>query len=204
MVQTIASANRWQATQRKRFQTAGTAGASAGMRTAYTQWFRADAAGYGGFWFVGRVGQNINLNGSQKFFGLCASTSTLSLSANAVMSLINSLGIGYDTTDLATGNWFFYRNDGSGTATKTDLGSGAARNTTHGYELIIYCPSGAATAIYVRISNIDTGTVLLNTSFTTDIPTANVGLAFKSEANNAAVASAANMEVSTVYIESAN
>ena len=41
--QTIASANPWQATQRKRFTSATTAAASTGMRLAYTQWFRANA-----------------------------------------------------------------------------------------------------------------------------------------------------------------
>lgn len=201
--QTFASANPWQATARKRFQTAATAGSTTGMRLAYAQWFRGNAAGYGGFWFRTQFGQNLNLNGAQAFVGLCASTAILNTAAGSAGALVNMIGMGYDTTDASTGNWFLMRNDGSGTATKVDLGTGAARaNTTHGYDLIIYCPPGAATEIFVRVVNIHDGTTILDTSYTTDLPAVNTGLAFKGECNNGAVASATNIEFAKVYIES--
>lgn len=199
--QTIASANPWQATWRKRFQTSTTAGNNTGMRTAYTQWYRGSATGFGGFWFRAQFGQNINLNGGQKFVGLCASTSALGSGAGSVSALVNMIGVGYDTTDASTGNWQLYRNDGTGTATKVDLGANAVRNTTHGYDLIIFCPAGAATEIFVRIINLDTGVTVLDTSYTTDLPAVNAGMAFKAECNNGAVASANNLEVAKVYIE---
>lgn len=200
--QTIASANPWQATWRKRFATSTTAGNLSGMRTAYTQWFRGNAAGYGGFFFRAQFGQNINLNGAQCFVGLCASTGALATTAGAVSALVNMIGVGYDTTDASTGNWQLFRNDGSGTATKVDLGAtNAARNTTHGYDLIIFCPPGAATEIFVRIVNLHNGATVLDTSYTTDLPAVNTGMAFKAEVNNGAVAAAANLEVAKVYIE---
>lgn len=200
--QTIASANPWQATWRKRFATSTTAGNLSGMRTAYTQWFRGNAAGFGGFFFRAKFGQNINLNGAQCFVGLCASTGALAATAGAVSALVNMIGVGYDTTDASTGNWQLFRNDGSGTATKVDLGAtNAARNTTHGYDLVIFCPPGAATEIFVRIVNLHTGETVLDTSYTTDIPAVNTGMAFKAEVNNGAVAAAANLEVAKVYIE---
>lgn len=202
MQQTIASANPWQATQRKRFASAGTAGSSTGMRTAYTQWFRGNAAGFGGFFFRTQFGQNLNVNGAQVFHGLCASTAVLGTGAGAVGALLNMIGVGYDTTDSSSGNWQLFRNDGSGTATKVDLGANAARNTTHGFDLIIYCPPGAATEIFVRVVNLHTGTVVLDTSYTTDLPAVNTGMAYKAEGNNGAVASAINLEVAKVYIES--
>jgi hypothetical protein len=201
--QTIASANPWQATWRKRFQSAATAGSVTGCRTAYTQWFRGNAAGYGGFFFRAQVGHQLNVTGAQHFTGLCASTGALATTAGAVSALLNSIGMGYDTTDANTGNWYIIRNDGSGTATKVDLGTGAARaNTTHGYDLIIFCPPGAATEIFVRVVNLHTGVVVLDTSYNTDIPNVNTGLAFKAETNNGAVASAVNLEIAKVYIES--
>lgn len=203
MQQTIASANPWQATQRKRFQTAATAAAGSGMRTAYVQWFRGNAAGYGGFFFRAQFGQNLNVNGAQCFVGLCASTAVLGTAAGSVAALINMIGMGYDTTDTSTGNWWFYRNDGTGTATKVDLGATqAARNTTHGYDLMIFCAPGVVTDIFVKIVNIHTGVTVLDTSYTTDLPAVNTGMAFKAEVNNGAVASAANLEVAKVYIES--
>ena len=202
MQQTIASANPWLATQRKRFATAATAANVSGMRTAYTQWFRGNAAGFGGFYFRGMVGQNINLNGAQLFFGLAASTAALGTGAGAVAALVNMCGIGYDTTDASTGNWFFYRNDGSGTATKVDLGATqAARNTTHGYDLHMHMQPNSGD-LYVKIDNIHTGVNILDTVYNTDIPAVNTGMAFHADVNNGAVASAANMDVSRVYIES--
>lgn len=199
--QTIASANPWQATARKRFASAGTAGSVTGMRTAYAQWFRGNAAGFGGFFFRAQFGQNLNVNGAQAFVGLAASTAALATTAGAVSALLNMCGVGYDTTDANTGNWQFYRNDGTGTATKVDLGANAVRNTTHGYDLIMFLAPNSSD-LYVKITNIHTGTVVLNTSYNTDLPAVNTGMAFHADVNNGAVASAVNLEVAKAYIES--
>lgn len=196
--QTIASANPWQATARKRFQTSTSAGNTSGMRTAYTQYFRGNAAGFGGFFFRAQLGMNINLNGGQKFVGLCASTGAL---AGDPSALTNMCGMGYDAGDASSGNWFFMRNDGSGTATKVDLGAtNAARNTTHGYDLVMFlAPNGAE--LFVRIINLHNGATVLDTSYTTDLPAVNTGMALKAEVRNGAVAAADNLEIAKVYIE---
>lgn len=198
--QNIASANPWQATSRKRFQTSTTAGNASGMRTAYTQWFRGNAAGFGGFFFRAQFGAQINLNGGQKFIGLCASTGAL---AGEPSALTNMIGMGWDAADASAGSWFLMRNDGSGVATKVDLGAthAARSNTTHGYDMIIFCPPGAATEIFVRIINLHSGATVLDTSYTTDLPAVNTGMAFKAEVRNGAVAAADNIEVAKVYIE---
>jgi uncharacterized protein YfiM (DUF2279 family) len=199
---TVASANPWLATWRKRWASAATAGSAAGMRMGYTQFWRGNVSGFGGFFFRTQFGQNINLNGSQAFVGLCASIVLLNTAAGSAGALVNCIGVGFDTTDASTGNWFLMRNDGSGTCTKVDLGTGAARgNTTHGYDLIIHCSPLAPTLIYVRIVNLHTGAIVLNTSYDTDIPAVNVGLAMKAEINNGAVASAVNIEVAKLYID---
>lgn len=194
---TAGSTNKWTSTPRKRFQTSTTAGNTSGMRTSYTQWFSGSAAGYGGFFFRAQLGMNINLNGGQKFVGLCASTAALGGEPSA---LVNMCGMGYDSTDASTGNWFFMRNDGTGTATKVDLGTNAARNTTDGYDLMMYMAPGGS-ELFVRIVNINSGVVVLDTSYTTDLPAANTGLAFKAEVRNGAQAAADNLEVAGVYIE---
>ena len=195
--QTIASANRWQATWRKRFATSTTIGNTSGMRTGYVQWFLGNAAGFGGFFFRCQLGQNLNLTGGQKFVGLCASTGGLAAEPSA---LLNMCGMGFDSTDVNTGNWFFMYNDGTGTATKVDLGANAARNTTHGYDLIMFAPPNAA-IIYVKIINLHTGTTVLDTSYTTNIPAVNTGMAFKAEVRTTTAASD-NLEIAKVYIES--
>jgi hypothetical protein len=197
--QTIASANPWLATWRKRFQTSTTAGNATGMRTAYTQWFRGNAAGFGGFFFRAQLGANINLNGGQKFVGLCASTGAL---AGEPSALLNMCGMGWDAADASSGNWQFMRNDGAGTATKVDLGAtNAARaNTTHGYDLVMYMAPNSS-ELFVRITNLHNNAVVLDTSYTTDLPAVNTGMAFKAEVRNGAVAAADNLEVAKVYIE---
>jgi hypothetical protein len=196
--QTIASANPWLATRRTRYQTSTTAGNQSGVRTAYVQWFRSNAGGFGGFWFRTQIGTSINLNGGQKFAGLCAAVTAL---AGDPSALVNMCGVGYDAADASTGNWFFMRNDGSGTAIKVDLGVNAARNTTHGFDLIMFSPPNS-TSLFVKITNIHTGTVVLDTSYDTDLPAVNTGLALKIEVRNGVVAAADNIDVSKIYIES--
>ena len=111
------------------------------------------------------------------------------------------IGMGYDAADLSTGNWFLLRNDGTGVATKVDLGTGAARNTIDGYDLVMHAKPNTA-EVFVRIINLQTGAVVLDTSYTTDIPAVNTGLAFKCECRNGAVAAADNIEIAKCYIES--
>lgn len=194
---TAGSSNKWFSTTRKRFQTSTTAGTATGMRLAYTHCHIGNAAGFGGFFFRAQYGAQINLNGGQKFVGLCASTGAL---AGDPSALVNMCGVGYDAGDASTGNWYFMRNDGSGTATKVDLGADAVRGTTQGWDLIMFmAPNG--TDLFVEITNLNTGVVVLNTSYNTDLPAVNTGLCFKAEVRNGAVAAADNLEVAKVYIE---
>lgn len=188
----------FQTIRRTRFQTSTTAGNATGMRTAYGQWCLSNQASKGGFFFRARFGQNINLNGGQTFVGLCASTAVLGGDPSA---LVNMCGVGYDAADSSAGNWQFMRNDGTGTATKVDLGSNAARNTTSGFELTMFAKPGDSGNLFVRIENIGTGAVVLDTSYTTDLPAVNTLMAMKAEVRNGAVAAAHNLEVARIYIE---
>lgn len=194
------STNQRTATARKRFQSAVTAASNTGMRTAYWQWFRGNAAWFWGFFFRTQFGTQTNSPGSQLFMWLCASTAALATTAWAVSALVNMCWVWYDTTDTNTGNRQFYRNDGSWTATKVDLWANAVRNTTHWFDLIMFNTPNSGT-LYVRITNLNTGVVVLDTSYTTDLPAVNTAMAFKAETNNGAVAAAQNIEVAKVYIE---
>lgn len=197
---TVGSTNPRTATLRKRFQTSTAVGNVTGMRTAYTNRFIWNAAWYWGFFFRAQFWTQTNINGSQLFIWFAASTGSISATAGSVAALVNMCWMWYDTTDANTGNWQFYRNNWSGTATKVDLWSNAARNTTHWFDLIMFnAPNGSD--LYVRIVNINTWVVVLDTSYNTDLPAVNTGMCFKAETNNGAVASAQNIEVAKVYIE---
>ena len=197
-VQTFASANAWQATRRTRFTTAATAGSASGARTSYGQWFLGNAAGFGGFWFRAQFGTSINLAGGQKFCGLAFASTGI---AGDPSGLLNMCGMGYDAADSSAGNWQFMRNDGSGVATKVDLGAGAARNANDGYDLMMHVRPNSA-ELFVRIVNLQTKAVVLDTSYTTDIPAVNTALTFKCEVRNGLVAAADSIELAKAYVES--
>lgn len=110
------------------------------------------------------------------------------------------IGMGYDAADPSTGNWFLMRNDGAGVATKVDLGTGCARNTTDLLELIIFLAPNSAD-FNVVVNNLSTNTQVLNTIYNTDVPNANTALAFHLGARNGAVAAADAIELANLYLE---
>jgi len=86
----------------------------------------------------------------------------------APSSLINMMGMGWDSADT---NIQFMHNDGSGTATKIDLGSSfpvPSVNNTSFYQVTISCAPGAST-LYYRVKNMVTSAVATG-SFSTNIP----------------------------------
>lgn len=197
--QSFTSSNRWLNTARKRATSTTTAGQVCGFRQNYLNFMRGNAAGFGGFLFRAQFGLNINLNGSQCFVGMCPATGALGGNPSTDFPL-NMCGMGFDATDPNTGNWFFYRNDGAGGVVRVDLGTDAARTADVGYELNMFiAPNGSE--LFVYIVNLNTGAVVLDTSYTTDVPSANTGLTWKAEARNGAVAAAVNIEVAKLYIE---
>jgi hypothetical protein len=198
LAQVANSTNLWFTVLKKRFQTNTTAGNATGMRTSYTQWVRSATAGAGGWFFRAQFGTSTNEAVSHKFIGLCQQITVLN---NEPSLLVHMIGMGHDSTDASTGNWFLMHNDGAGTATKIDLGTNAARNTTDGYDLIMFCPPGPGSQIFVLIVNIRTGVVVYDSSVSTDLPAVGTALAFKGEARNG-VAAADNLEFAKVYISS--
>lgn len=195
------STNKWTATMRKRFTTAAIAGSTAGMRTAYTQWFRGNATGYGGFFFRCQHGNGANnLNGGQRFIGLCSDITVINRDPSA---FLNMCGMGYDAADVSTGSWFFMFNDNvaSTTATKINLGAGAIRDTSSAWDLIMFMKPNSG-ELFVKITNLITDVVVLDTSYTTNIPDINIGMAFKAEIRNGITITADSFEISKVYIES--
>ncbi len=79
-------------------------------------------------------------------------------------------------------------------------GTDAARNTTHGFDLVMFLAPGSD-ILNVRITNIHTDILVLDTNYTTDLPAINTGMCFKAEVRNGTTTSADNLEISKVYIE---
>mgnify|MGYP006902220857 CR=1 FL=1 len=192
------STDRYISIPRKRYNTAA-ANTTTGIRQDYTQFYSGNAPGYGGVFFSTRFGVNVNKL-STVFVGLTSSTVALGGNASA---LTNMIGMGYDLTDPATGNWFLMKNNGTGTAQKIDLlATNAARAINIGFELNLYNPPNS-TDWYVYIVNLNTGAVVLNTLYTSDaeVPAVNTGLTWKVEIRNDGVATNANIEHNYIYVE---
>jgi hypothetical protein len=192
------STNRYLSMPRKRYNTS-TANATTGIRQDYTQFYSGNAPGYGGVFFSTRFGVNTNKL-STVFVGLTSSTVALVGNASA---LTNMIGMGYDLTDPTTSNWFLMKNNGAGTAQKINLlATNAARGTDIGFELNLYNPPNS-TDWYVYIVNLNTGAVVLDTFYTSDVevPVVNTGLTWKAEIRNDAVATNANIEHNYIYVE---
>lgn len=142
--------------------------AVAGFRTAAAQWAIGGAAGDGGFHFVCRYGPatGVATTTHRCFVGMRSGNSVPTDVEPS--SLTNMCGFGYDAADT---NIQFMRNDGSGTATKVDLGSDfpvPTADRTKAYECGMFvAPNG--TEIFYEFRDLATGNVATG-SVTTDLP----------------------------------
>lgn len=87
-------------------------------------------------------------------------------------SILNSILYGADDTDT---NLQFIHNDGSGTASKHDMGSNFALQSNNAYRFMIWNFYGSNT-VYIWVLNLRNGAVY-QTSVNTDLPAITVGLA---------------------------
>lgn len=123
------------------FISTSSAGASTGFRNATTLVANESTATRGGYLmrclFAGAGPFN---GGGSMFVGLAAQTGAIG-NVDAT-SLINMIGIGWDPSDS---NFQAMKNDGSGTATKTDLGSNYVWvDNGRIFDYRVFCPPGAS------------------------------------------------------------
>lgn len=86
-------------------------------------------------------------------------------------SLTSIVGVGWDAADA---NMQFMHNDGSGTATKVDLGSSFAKPTSDRaviYRLRLFAPPGTTRTLSYEVTELESGAVASGT-VTTDLPDA--------------------------------
>jgi hypothetical protein len=152
-----------------RITTASTT-ATAGIRGGALQWtLGGNGAGLGGFHLVWRWGPATGVATAthRAFVGMRNSTAAPS-DVNP-STLINCCGMSYDSADT---NIQFIHNDGSGAATKIDLGSGFPKPNTDlssVYEVALFAPPGTTQTLSYEVTNLVTGEVATGT-VTTDLP----------------------------------
>lgn len=131
--------------------TAASTSAVAGIRATDADWF-LQTGYYIRLRWAAHLGQTVSTG--RAFAGMIQATGAPTDVDPS--GLTNLIGMGWDDDDT---NVQIMRNDGSGSATKTDLGSSfpvPSANDTNVYQLEIFATPGASN-IYFRIENVTTG-----------------------------------------------
>lgn len=194
---TVTTANMLTSLRRLGYVTATTAGASAGTRHNLLQFWRGNAPSLGGFTYVARFGISAVNADMRWFVGQVGSASVI---ANVNPStVLNTIGFGMDSGDT---NVQFITNDGTGSATKTDMGATfPAAVVGQVYEVRIFCaPNG--TFIGGSIENLNTGVVSTQMNITTNIPSSTTLMSPQIWVNSGTTASAVAIDVISQYTES--
>lgn len=173
---------------------------AAGMRHNIPQFFRGNPSGAGapGGFEVGHLFGIANIgSGGRGFFGMVNTGSALAGSA-VPSALLNCIGVGFDSGDT---NFSAYTNDGSGAATKVDLGSGFPCRTlnTDMYESRVFiAPRGEAALVTLR--NRTTG-AFVAVEFTTNLPAIGFLLAEQMWLSSGTDAISVGLDICKRYIE---
>ena len=194
---TLATTNAQTSMRRTRFASATTANAVGGIFSAHAVSWRGNARNLGGFFLCVRFTQATNVNASRAFIGLSAATSSVVAAEPSAAN--NSIGFGYNTTDLSIGNWQLITRDAA-TTQKIDIVN-APRNTTSVYDAYIIAPPGE-TYITAKLYNAVNGLELFSQVITTNLPSNTTFLRLHAALGAAATVTATQFELAQFYLES--
>lgn len=174
------------------------AGSSCGSRHNALQFYRGDAAGRAGFFYVARFVIDTVQTNMRWFVGMYGTAAVIG-SVNP-STLLNIVGFGIDSGQTTVR--FFY-NDGSGTASSSDMGASFPATTANVvYEVRIYSPPNGS-AVYYSIERLDSA-ALAEGNQTTDIPANTTLLSPQIWMNNGTTAAAVAIAIVSQYIETDN
>lgn len=140
---TLASTTFLTSCRRQALVTAGTANAHAYRYSSGGAVWIGSAAGRGGFNFFGGFGIETKVANGKAFFGLAPDAAWSA--TDVVSNKVNIVGIGWDAGDA---NMQVMHNDGSGTATKVDLGANFPVSDNAVYELTMACSANGTSITY--------------------------------------------------------
>lgn len=193
----ITSTNLLTSMRRITVTSAATANSASELRAAAPLVWRGNAAGLGGFFYASRFSTTSAVANQRLFSGLTATTGATATTV-APSAILNMVGVGWDSADA---NLQIMSNDGSGVATKVDLGSNfPSNNTSAVYELILFAAANASSIGY-RVQRLDTNQFTSGT-ISADLPGNTQMLTHHQYMNNGGTAAAVILNVNRVYIES--
>ena len=175
--------------------------AVAGFRSSVAQFWRGNAAGFGGFTYVCRfspaTGVSTSSGTDRCWVGLVASTSAPTDVQPS--SLTSMVGVGYDSADA---NWQVMGNDGSGTAGKYDTGIAVPTTDRPGvYEVAMFAPPNGSS---ITVTFTDVGAW---TSFTqvitasADLPPSTTFMCPKGYHSAGGTSTVTGMTLFSIYVE---
>ena len=175
--------------------------AVAGFRSSVAQFWRGNAAGLGGFFYICRwspaTGQATTT--SRAFCGLAAATGAPTDVEPS--SLVSMLGMGWDAADA---QMQMMGNDATGTATKTALGASFAVPTTDRpgvYELAMFAPPNGSNVQWL-VTNVGTGATASGTiSAAADLPANTTFLAPRGYCSVGGTSSVIGLTLFGLYVE---
>lgn len=174
--------------------------AVAGWRQATAKFFFGNTSGQGGFNYTCYFG---NATGASTTTNRCFVGMSSNVSAPTDVepsTLTNMFGIGWDAADA---NIQFFNNDGTGTATKTDLGGSFTVPTTDrsvGYKLTMSSVANSSVVSYT-LTNLNTGATASG-SVSSDLPANTVFLAGRGYMSVGGTSSVIGIALIKQYIKS--
>lgn len=197
---TLATTNRFTWFRRVGFVSATTNNSSCGIRNTALQYGIGNLSGVGGFHFIARFGiSDATLSTAARLFvGMTSSTTVLGNGDPS--TLTNIIGVGMDAADSTLQ---IMHNDGTGTATKINLGASFPESTnTDMYELVLFCAPNGLEVSY-QVTNLSTG-VETRGDILTNLPLNTQLLTWQLWRHNSTTGVAVGLDVSSVYIETDN
>jgi hypothetical protein len=192
----VATTDLFSSVRRIRYTSAAAAASAAGNRHNIAQFWRGNAAGRGGFFFVAQFGVATFQAGMAAFVGLGPAAALGNVNPN---TLTHCCGFAFDDSAGQT-TWRFQSNDGAGTATQVDTGLASNVSGTNWYEARMFCaPNGAA--VGWSLEQMNTGS-LVEGSATTDLPGSTTFMGAQITGNTKAGTAALVVDISFLYVES--
>ena len=181
--------------------TVAAAAAVAGFYNATAQYTLGGTSPYGGFQLVTRFGPSTGVTTATRRLFVGMSTSVAAPTDVNPSTLLNMFGVGYDAADT---NMQFMHNDGTGAATKIDLGASFPRpsaDRTKMYELAIFAAPNAGSVFSYAVTDLGTGAIASGTISSADVPAVTALLAFRGYSSVGGTSSVTGIALSSMYIE---
>ena len=175
--------------------------AVAGFYQPAVQYTLGGTSAFAGFHLVARFGPSTGVTTATRRLFAGLTNSTAAPTDVNPSSLTNIIGVGYDAADT---NMQIMHNDGTGTATKTDLGASFPKpsaDRSKMYELVLFSPPNGGSEIDYQVTDLGTGAVASGTITSADVPAVTTFLGFRCYSSVGGTSSVTGIAINSMYIE---